>query len=91
MADMQFFGADKQFFMADMQFFAAGLFLAYFIMHSFAAGLLLVYKLCIHLLLDCFWFINYIFVSCLPLTEHVQSLYWACADIIDPVCDRFDR
>ena len=33
---------------------------------------------------------NYGFVSCLPLTEHVQSLYWACADIIDPVCDRFD-
>ena len=60
-------------------------------MNSFAAGLLLVYKLCIHLLLDCFWFINYVFVSCLPLTEHVQSLYWACADIIDLVCDRFDR
>ena len=65
MADMQFFGADKQFFGADKQFFAAGLFLAY--------------KLFIHLLLDCFWFMNYVFVSCLPLTEHVQSLYWACA------------
>ena len=72
--------------MADMQFFAAGLLLAYFIMHSFAAGLLLVYEI-MHsfaagLLLR---FINYIFVSCLPLTEHVQNLYWACADIIDPV------
>ena len=50
MADMQFLGADKQFFMADMQFFAVGLFLAY--------------KLCIHLLLDCFWFINYAFICC---------------------------
>ena len=41
-------------------------------------------------LLDYFHPRNYGFVSCLPLTEHVQSLYWACADIIDPVCDRFD-
>ena len=40
------------------------------------------------LLLDCFWPRNYGFVSCLPLTEHVQTLY--CADIIDPVCDSFD-
>ena len=61
-----------QFFGADKQFFAVRLFLAY--------------KLCIHLLLDCFWFINYVFVSCLSLTEHVQSLYWACTDLIDPVC-----
>ena len=40
--------------------------------------------------LDYFHPRNYSFVSCLPLTEHVQSLYWACADIIDPVCDSFD-
>ena len=76
MADAQFFGVDLQFFMADLQFFAA--------------GLLLAYKLCIFFLLDYFHPRNYGFVSCLPLTEHVQSLYWACADIIDPVCDRFD-
>ena len=59
-------------------------------MDFFAAGLLLAYKLCIFFLLDYFHPRNYGFVSCLPLTEHVQSLYWACADIIDPVCDRFD-
>ena len=76
MADPQFFGVDPQFFGMDLQFFAV--------------GLLLSYKLCIFLLLDYFHPINYGFVSCLLLTEHVQTLYWACVDIIDPVCDRFD-
>ena len=46
--------------------------------------------ICSFLLRDYFHPRNYGFVSCLPLTEHVQTLYWACADIIDPVCDRFD-
>ena len=79
MVYMQFFGADMQFFMADMQFFIGD-------MQFFAAGLLLPYKLCFYFLLDSFC---YVFVSCLPLTEHVQSLSWACADIIDPICYRF--
>ena len=48
------------------------------------------WRICSFLLLDCFHPRNYGFVSSLSLTEHVQSLYWACADITDPVCDRFD-
>ena len=61
-------------------------------------------QICGFLLQDCFWPINYAFFCCwttftleiivllsyLPLTEHVQTLYLACADIIDPVCDSFD-
>ena len=60
----------------------------------FAAGLLLSYKLCMFLLLDYFHPGNYAFVlreaprlsMCRhsnernPLTEHVQSVYWACAE-----------
>ena len=59
-------------------------------------GLLLAYKLCIFLLLDYFHPRNDGFVynatmftlhanegsPSNPLTEHVQNLYWACADII---------
>ena len=66
----------------------------------FCCGTALTYKLCILLLLDYFHPINDGFVYnypslsmcklCIPLTEHVQSLYWACAEIIYiiyPVCD----
>ena len=52
-------------------------------MHSFLGqmcsflldGTALTYKLCILLLLDYFHPRNYGFVSCLPFTEHVQTVY----------------
>ena len=89
--------ADVQFFMADAEFLAV--------------RLLLSYKLCMFLLLDYFHPGNYAFVlreaprlsMCRhsnegnPLTEHVQSVYWACAgnnnegkSSDDPVFDSFD-
>ena len=61
MADVQFFGANVQFFRADAQFFCC--------------RTALTYKLCILLLLDYFHPRNDGFVSCLPFTEHVQTLF----------------
>ena len=79
---------DAQFFMADA---------------VFCCGTALTQKLCILLLLDYFHPRNHVLCHvypllsmcnfCLPLTEHVQTLYWACAEIIYiiyPVFDSFD-
>ena len=49
----------------------------------------LTYKLCILLLLDYFHPRNHGFVSCLPFTEHVQTLFtlnWACANSVLGMC-----
>ena len=59
--------ADTQFFMVDAQFFGADA--------VFCCGTALTYKLCILLLLDYFHPRNDGFVSCLPFTEHVQTLF----------------
>ena len=55
----------------------------------FCCGTALTYKLCILLLLDYFHPRNYGFVSCLPFTEHVQTLFtlnWACANSVLGMC-----
>ena len=89
MVDVQFFGADAQFFRADAQFFAAGLLWprSYAFCCCWTTFVLEIMVL---------WHV-YPLLSmcklCLPLTEHVQTLYWACAEIIYiiyPVFDSFD-
>ena len=65
--DAQFFMADAQFFGADAQFFRVDA--------VFCCGTALTQKLCILLLLDYFHPRNHSFVSCLPFTEHVQTLF----------------
>ena len=55
----------------------------------FCCGTALTYKLCILLLLDYFHPRNDGFVSCLPFTEHVQTLFtlnWACANSVLGMC-----
>ena len=55
----------------------------------FCWGTALTYKLCILLLLDYFHPRNDDFVSCLPFTEHVQTLFtlnWACANSVLGMC-----
>ena len=55
----------------------------------FCCGTALTYKLCILLLLDYFHPRNDGFVSCLPFTEHVQTLFtlnWACANSLLGMC-----
>ena len=55
----------------------------------FCCGTALTYKLCIMLLLDYFHPRNDGFVSCLPFTEHVQTLFtlnWACANSVLGMC-----
>ena len=55
----------------------------------FCCGTALTYKLCILLLLDYFQPRNDGFVSCLPFTEHVQTLFtlnWACANSVLGMC-----
>ena len=84
---------DAQFFMADAQFFWSGCTVFQGRCAVFCCETALTYKLCILLLLDYFHPRNDGFVSCLPFTEHVQTLYWACAEIIYiiyPVFDSFD-
>ena len=88
-ADEQFFGADAQFFRADAHFFAVGLlwprnYAFCCCWTTFTLEIMVLYHV-------------YPWLSmcklCLPLTEHVQTLYWACAEIpyiIYPVCDSFD-
>ena len=81
--------ADAQFFMADAQFFAVGLLwpINYAFCCCWTTFTLEMMVLChVYTLLSmCKLF--------LPLTEHVQTLYWACAEkiyIIYPVFDSFD-
>ena len=89
MADAQFFGVDAQFFRADAQFFAAGLLwpINYAFCCCWTTFTLEMMVLChVYPLLS-------MCKLCLPLTEHVQTLYWACAEIIYiiyPVFDSFD-
>ena len=78
MADVQFFGVDVQFFRADGQFFAAGLLrpIDYAFCCCWTTFTLEMMVLChVYPLLS-------MCKLCLPLTEHVQTLYWACAEII---------
>ena len=81
--------ADAQFFMADVQFFAAGLLWPrnYAFCCCWTTFTLEIMVLChVYPLLS-------MCKLCLPLTEHVQTLYWACAEIIYmiyPVFDSFD-
>ena len=88
-ADAQFFGADAQFFRADAQFFAAGLLwpINYAFGCCWTTFTLEMIVLChVYPLLS-------MCKLCLPLTEHVQTQYWACAEIIYiiyPVFDSFD-
>ena len=80
--DAQFFMVDAQFFGPDAQFFRARC-------TPFCCGTALTYKLCILLLLDYFHPRNDGFVSCLPFTEHVQTLFtlnWACANSVLGMC-----
>ena len=89
MADVQFFGADAQFFRGDAQFFAAGLPrpINYAFCCCWTTFALEIMVLChVYPLLS-------MCKLCLPLTEYVQTLYWACAEIIyiiNPVFDSFD-
>ena len=56
---------------------------------AFCCGTALTYKSCILLLLDYFHPRNDGFVSCLPFTEHVQTLFtlnWACANSVLGMC-----
>ena len=55
----------------------------------FCCGTALTYKLYILLLLDYFHPRNDGFVSCLPFTEHVQTLFtlkWVCANSVSGMC-----
>ena len=89
---MQFFRVDLQFFRADLQFFRADLKFFGVDLQFFAAGLLLTYKLWICVMftmLPCMLMREGLKLSMCrhsnegnPLTEHVHSLYWVCADII---------
>ena len=87
--DAQFFMVDVQFFRADAQFFAAGLLWPrnYAFCCCWTTFNLEIMVLChVYPLLS-------LCKRCLPLTEHVQTLYWACAEIIYiiyPVFDSFD-
>ena len=87
--DAQFFGADAQFFRVDAQFFAAGLLWPrnYAFCCCWTTFALKNMVLChVYPLLS-------MCKLCLPLTEHVQTPYWACAEIIYiiyPVFDSFD-
>ena len=89
MVDAQFFGADAQSFRVDAQFFAAGLLWPrnYAFFCCWTTFTLEIMVLChVYPLLS-------MCKLCLPLTEHVQTLYWACAEIIYiiyPVFDSFD-
>ena len=88
-ADAQFFMVDAQFFRVDAQFFAAGLLWPrnYAFCCCWTTFTLEIMVLChVYPLLS-------MCKLCLPLTEHVQTLYWACAEIIYiiyPVFDSFD-
>ena len=93
MADLQFSRVDLHFLGEDLQFFAAGLLLAY----KLYIFLLLDCLWSINYAFFCCWttftlemMVLCTMQPCLPLTEHVQTLYWACADIIDPLFDSFD-
>ena len=69
---------DAQFFMVDAQFFAAGLLCPrnYAVCCCWTTFTLEIMVLChVYPLLS-------MCKLCLPLTEHVQTLYWACAEII---------
>ena len=80
---------DAQFFRADAQFFAVGLLWPrnYAFCCCWTTFTLEIMVLChVYPLLS-------MCKLCLPLTEHVQTLYWACAEIIYiiyPVFDSFD-